>query len=97
MATLADCGNINNTILTILEKKGFQVWSDRPNSYWAEKDGWDFTAQSLSELLGLINIYEFISPEEYKEYWWKLDETTTIDNLPKKEQHYVPIYAKDRP
>ena len=96
MATLTDSGNINNTILIILEKKGFQVWSDRANSYWAEKNGWDFAAYSLPELLGLINIYEFISPEEYKEYWWKLDGKMTIEDLPKKEDNYIPIYKKDK-
>jgi len=94
MATLVDSGNINNTVLTILEKKGFQIWSDRPNSYWAEKNGWDFNAQSLPELLGLIDIYEFINPKVYKEYWWKLDEKMTLENLPKQENSYIPIYKK---
>jgi len=94
MATLVDSGNINNTVLRILEKKGFQIWNDRPNSYWAEKNGWDFNAKSLPELLGLIDIYEFINPKIYKEYWWKLDETITLENLPKKENSYTPIYKK---
>jgi len=94
MAILVDSGNINNTVLTILEKKGFQIWSDRPNSYWAEKNGWDFNAQSLPALLGLIDIYEFINPKVYKEYWWKLDEKITLENLPKQENSYMPIYKK---
>ena len=96
MATLTDVGNVNSTILTILEQKGFQVWSDEPDSYWAEKDGWDFVAYSLAELLGLVSVYEFIDPKEYKEYWWKLDGTMTIKDLSKKERKYIPIYLKEK-
>lgn len=96
MATLTDSGNINETILMVLVEKGFQVWSDEPDSYWAEKNGWDFNSYSLQGLLGLVSVYEHINPLEYKEYWWKTNNKITMDNLPLVSKEYKPIYYKNK-
>ncbi|KDN09921.1 MULTISPECIES: hypothetical protein [unclassified Gilliamella] len=62
--------------------------------YCAEKNGWDFIADSPSGLLGLIRIYEFKKPAIYKEYWWKDDDKNLLNNLRKKPK-YISIIDKN--
>jgi hypothetical protein len=40
MPSVSEYANVYNTVLLILQKKGFQVWLDeRSDLYCAEKDG----------------------------------------------------------
>ncbi|WP_323867946.1 hypothetical protein [Xenorhabdus szentirmaii] len=69
MPTLSEYSNITNTAFNILDKKGYRIWyNKKTNMYCAEKEGWDFMADSLCALLGIVSIYEFKKPNEYKEY-----------------------------
>lgn len=84
MAALGDAGNVQNTALSILKDKGYQIWQDKDGEYGAEKDGWDFYAGSPVTLLGLIAIYEFKKPYQYKLDWWFEGNhpNITVFNLP---------------
>ena len=94
MATITDVGNVNESILAILLEKGFQVWSDNHyDSYWAEKDGWDFNVDSLPSLLGLVSVYEYMTPREYEAYWWKNIKQVSMESIPLINKEYVPVYS----
>ena len=69
-------------------------YSEGTQLFCAEKDGWDFMAESPCGLLGVISMYEFHQPTNYQEYWWKLDTETLYHNLPKKPKRYVPVTRK---
>jgi hypothetical protein len=88
MPALSEYSNISNTALNILDKKGYQIWYDeRLEMYCAEKNGWDFMADSPCGLLGLISIYEFKQPTIYKEHWWQDDDKDLLNNLRKKPKY----------
>jgi hypothetical protein len=86
MASLSSHGNIYNTCLRILRKKGFEVWIEKwiegkntskdpleaDTLVWkAKKEDYDFAAFNPVELLGLISIYEYKRPiEPPTSYWW---------------------------
>ena len=74
MSSLSEYSNVYNTALLILQKKGFRVWYDKEiKVYCAEKEGWDFMADTPCGLLGVVSIYEFKKPEKYEEYWWRVE------------------------
>ncbi|WP_218057934.1 MULTISPECIES: hypothetical protein [unclassified Gilliamella] len=95
MPALSEYSNISNTVFNILNKKGYQIWYDeRLKMYCAERNGWDFMADSPSGLLGLVSIYEFKQPAIYKEYWWKDDNKSLLDNLSRKKPKYISVTDK---
>ena len=72
MPALSEYSNVYDSAVSILRKKGYQVWYDRDaDLFCAEKDGWDFQSDSPCGLLGLVAIYEFHEPTEYSDGWWK--------------------------
>ena len=74
--------NVYNTALVVIERKGFLIRFDESKEWWyATKDEWEFLADDPMQLLGLISIYEHLSPEEKKEYWWKIDEPNLFSEL----------------
>nr|WP_320189792.1 hypothetical protein [uncultured Desulfobacter sp.] len=95
MSTLSAYSNIENTSLLILYKKGFRVWYIKKTQlYYAERNGWDFAANSITELLGLVSIYEFHAPENYVEYWWRINDEWLIDDIPTIAPEYDPVWEK---
>ena len=92
MPALSYYTNVHNTALVILQKKGYRVWtsSDR-NTYYAEKDGWDFIAEEPVQLLGLIAIHEDCRPEVFREYWWRQNEPWLLDSTPSEPPDYEPV------
>ncbi|MDE9564476.1 hypothetical protein KKI93_10445 [Xenorhabdus bovienii] len=95
MPSLSEYSNVSNTAFNILDKKGYNIWYDNKiDMYCAEKDGWDFMADSPCGLLGIISIYEFKRPEEYKEYWWLDEEKDLLNNLSNKSPVYKSIIYK---
>jgi len=98
MATLADHTNVFNTALLVLQQKGYQLWHDAESHiYYAEKDGWDFASSSPVGLLGVVAIYDFLQPQAWKEYWWRLSDETLYRRLPgSPPQPYEPVYIRKR-
>lgn len=97
MPALAEYANVQNTALLILQTKGFQCWFQESNeTYCAERDGWDFMADSPLGLLGLIAIYEFKQPTSCPEYWWREEGAWLLDSLPRSPKPYTPIWARKR-
>jgi hypothetical protein len=83
MAALAEHTNVFDTAFAILCQKGYQIWFEPDSSlYCAEKDGWDFASESPLGLLGAVGIFEFVQPEEWKEYWWKIPRAVPSRSLP---------------
>ena len=82
---MADIGahlNVYNTALAVLERKGWELSYDKVHEWWfAKKDGWEFLADDPMQLLGLVAIYEHHSPEEKREYWWKIDEPDLLSKF----------------
>jgi len=96
MATLADHANVSDTALIILQKKGYQLWQNsESNTYYAEKDGWDFASNSLVGLLGVVAIFEFTRPPVWREYWWKEPSDSCLFlRLPEAPPRpYEPVYV----
>ncbi|EPX64325.1 hypothetical protein D187_005459 [Cystobacter fuscus DSM 2262] len=92
MPALSEYTNVYNTALLILQKKGFQVWLDESiDMYCAEKDGWDFMAQTPCGLLGVVAIFEYKQPSEYREYWWQEQGQDIYSNLPRQPRAYKPV------
>jgi hypothetical protein len=96
MPALSAYANTENTALVILRQKGYQVWyEEKLEMYGAEKNGWDFSANSITELLGVVSIYEHHgSPDLYREYWWKIDDPLLINNVATEKPNFVPVYQK---
>lgn len=96
MPALSEHINVHTTALAILKRKGFRYWyNEKINVFCAEKDGWDFMADSPCALLGVISIYEFQDPKEFKEYWWRIDDPTTqYKDIPRVAPEYVHIWDK---
>lgn len=95
MPALSSYANTENTAVVLLNKMGYQVWEDESGElYMAERDGWDFAAKGLTELLGVVSIFERISPEEYSEYWWRIREPWLRDDLPKAPKPYKAVWEK---
>ncbi len=95
MPALSEYTNVYNTALNILKKKGFNSWYDSElELFCTEKDGWDFMAESPCGLLGVVTIFEFVQPEQYDEYWWKVDDEDIYANLAKKPKEYISVIYK---
>ena len=97
MPALGEYTNVYNSALNILKKKGFQSWYDEKSElFCSEKDGWDFMADSPCGLLGVVAMYEFIKPEQYDEYWWKVNDEELYDGLPKAPKEYVSVIYRGK-
>lgn len=95
MPALSEYSNVYDTALGILHEKGFQLWHDKEtDTYYAEKDGWDFCADSPCALLGLISIYEHRKPTSYTEYWWRRETAPLYGSLPDRPSPYVSVTKK---
>jgi len=95
MPALAEYSNVYNSALLILRNKGFQVWLDESTGlYCAEKDGWDFQADTPCGLLGVVAIFEYKQPSEYREYWWREEGQDIYSNLPRQPQAYKPVWKR---
>jgi hypothetical protein len=94
MPALGEYVNVYSSALATLAQKGYQVWyNSKSELFCAEKDGWDFIAENPISLLGLIGIYESLSPLEYSEYWWRR-EGPDHEHLPGSPQPYTSVIAK---
>ncbi len=62
--------------------------------FCAEKDGWDFMADTPCGLLGVVGIFEWKKPTSYKEYWWRERGDDIYGILPKTPPDYTPVYMK---
>ena len=97
MPALSDYTNVYNTALAALKQKGYQLWYDAAlELFGAEKNGWDFLADTPSALLGMVAIYESSAPEQYSEYWWRKDEEQLYGNLPAKPNPYTSVIHQRR-
>lgn len=97
MPALSAHTNTENTSLVILTQKGYRYWYDEKiELYGCEKNGWDFFAESATELLGVVAIYEHHGcPEKYSEYWWCINEPWLIGNVTREKHEYKSvIYEK---
>ena len=93
MPSLSEYSNVYNTALLILKEKGFSLWEES-GLYCAEKDGWDFKADTPCGLLGIISIFEHKKPIKYKEGWWKVCGEELYNNLPTEAPDYKPVWKK---
>lgn len=92
MPALSEYSNVYNTALLILKAKGYQTWYDEQSEvFGAEKEGWDFLSDSPCGLLGLIAIHEHRQPEEYREYWWRIEGEDLYGQLPSRPQPYSAV------
>ena len=97
MPALSEYTNVYGTAISLLEELGYQVWHDEKNEvYCAEKDGWDFWADSPVGLLGLVKIYEMMAPVSSSEYWWQVDSPADFFGLPKRPTPYQPVWQSDQ-
>ena len=55
--------------------------------YFSKRDRWDFEADGLVGLLGVVSIFEARPPSEYSEYWWRRETErgliNSIENSPR--------------
>ena len=97
MPSLFAYRNVENTALVLLGQRGYQCWCDPPADYcYAEKEGWDFRAGNWVELLGIVAIFETLKPEEYREYWWRINEPWLLDDVPLEPQPYNTVWGGPR-
>ncbi|ATX14396.1 MULTISPECIES: hypothetical protein [Enterobacteriaceae] len=96
MPALSEYSNVHNTVFNILICKGYRLWHEKKQErYYAEKDGWDFVANSPCALLGLIAIYEYKKPDHYYEYWWKDEGLHLEKNISEIAPEYNSIILKN--
>ena len=92
MPSLSEYRNVDNTALNVLKQKGFNIWYDEDAAlFCAEKNGWDFMADSPCGLLGIVTIYEWKNPKSYHEYWWKIDKPDLVNTLSKEVPQYKSV------
>ncbi|HHQ6590076.1 TPA: hypothetical protein ACSTLU_001620 [Serratia fonticola] len=95
MPALSEYTNVYNTALNVLDKKGFRTWyDDEVDMFCAEKDGWDFMAESPCALLGVVSIFEYKKPSSYREYWWKLEEKKLFPDTQTEKPSYISVIEK---
>lgn len=95
MPALSEYSNVHNTVFTIITKKGYKLWYDKiTETYCAEKDGWDFMADTPCSLLGIISIFEYKNPQTYEEYWWKEESSLSEENLRDHSPNYTSVIKK---
>ena len=99
MPALSQYSNVHDTAVALLRQKGYQVWTSAAGDTWyAERDGWDFAAFDPVGLLGVVAIFEAVAPADYREYWWR-DEAAAgaASSLPTQPTRpYVPVYRRRR-
>ena len=91
MAALSAYNSTEKTSFHVLREKGYQVWKKK-DLYMAEKDGWDFAAHEMVELLGVVAVFENMRPARYAEYWWMISEPWLLKNLPLEPRPYKPVW-----
>lgn len=100
MPALSDYTNVYATAIEVLLAKGFQVWHDeRTKLFCAERDGWDFMADSPTALLGVVAIFEHVQPSSFVDYWWRVAPPERSDlylKLPSEPDPYVSVVRKQR-
>ena len=97
MPALSEYSSVHNTVFNILTDKGYRLWYEKKQEmYYAEKDGWDFVANTPCALLGLVAIYEYKMPEHYYEYWWKDEKLDLIKSISKHAPEYESIIYKNK-
>ena len=99
MPALGAFSNVWNTALHILRQKGYQVWTDETQDTWyAERDGWDYTGNDPIQLLGLVAIYESVAPTCFEPYWWLVNTPGPLEiEAPSTiEPRYKPVWEKPR-
>jgi hypothetical protein len=95
MPTLSEYSNVYNSALLVAKNKGYDVWyNSETNFYCAQKGGWDFWAKSPCGLLGLIAMFEHLSPTEYKSYWWQVEGPDIYDDMPTAPQPFTSVMEK---
>ncbi len=96
MPALSEYSNVYNTCLLILKKKGWRYWYDESlELFGAEKDGWDLLADSPAGLLGMVAIYEHRAPTEFREYWWREDDSIELyRNIPREKHEFTPVWQR---
>ena len=92
MPTLSTHSNVFNTCFLLLKQLGWRYWvtgkGHESELFWAERDGWDLTAASPIELLGLVMIFEHKKPASYSEYWWRVEGPDLLKAIPTKAPRY---------
>ncbi|MEV7973955.1 hypothetical protein [Cellulomonas sp. NPDC089187] len=90
MPALSEYSNVEASAIEVLRRKGFQVWRDAQREcYGAERDGWDFLADSPTALLGLVGLFEYIGPDVHSEYWWRVARDDS--DLPNRPHPYTSV------
>jgi hypothetical protein len=97
MPALGDYSNVYNTALLILQQKGYRIWCDETETtYYCERDGWDFIADSPTALLGVVAIFDHKQPTEWREYWWMEEGPYIVRSLPRTAPEYTPVFLRDK-
>ena len=95
MPALSAYANTENTALVLLQREGYQCWyNSEAELCCCERDGWDFAANSFTELLGVTKIYDSRRPTDYKEYWWKIDEPWLVEDISQQPTDFTPVWQK---
>lgn len=95
MPALSEYANVYDTAVELLQRAGFQVWfNEKADLFCAERDGWDFMAESPVGLLGLVKMHEAIAPSGWREYWWKLATRVDAGRLPRKPRPYISVASR---
>lgn len=95
MPALSEHVNMYNVALKVLSEKGFQVWTaDGGETICAEREGWDFFADSPVSLLGLVAIFEESKPETFSDYWWRPAGELDYRNLPAEPKPYQSVITQ---
>jgi hypothetical protein len=93
--TLGEYPNVWDSAIAVLEEKGFDVWrNEGHDTYYAQRAGWDFSADTPISLLGLVAIYEHRAPGSYTEYWWKAQPSHRSLDLPAVPPDYTPVIER---
>jgi hypothetical protein len=52
-------------------------------------------SDSPAGLLGMVAIYEHRSPTEYREYWWREDDSIELyRNIPREKHEFTPVWQR---
>ena len=95
MPALSEHVNVWRSAIAVLEAKGFQVWVQNDGeTFCAEREGWDFMAESPVALLGLVSIFEHRSPPRYEDYWWRTEGALNLSELSSSPIPYVSVIKR---
>ncbi len=93
MPALSSYLNVYSSAVAVLHDQGYRVWTDQTDHWFAERDGWDFSADNPIELLGLAAIHGARAPEHFKEYWWQHPLAQDLDDVPTTPPTYTAVWA----